>query len=172
MQQASGRKWVGKQADKHPRVAPSPSLAGHPTSMDVDFLQGNQQLEDCALFQKPDILTVLCRWCHQPANHTHDNELLKKAQAWFNNYIWALRGGTSMPVPYMAPQGQWTTEGWAAFAPTQLSVAETIDVPDDDDSNVAASLADTSGGSREPSLKQMDVDYQAQSQYPSKRSPF
>ncbi|KAL7746941.1 hypothetical protein RI367_007761 [Sorochytrium milnesiophthora] len=54
----------------------------------------------------------------------------------------------------------------------RLSIAETIDVPDNDDGNVAASLVDTSGGSRVPSLKQMDVDYQAQSQYPSKRSPF
>ncbi|KAL7745991.1 hypothetical protein RI367_008697 [Sorochytrium milnesiophthora] len=105
-QQASGRKWIGNQADKKPRVAPNPSLAGQPTAMDVDFLQGNQHLEGRVLCQKHDNPTVRCRWCHQPdherpdcpvlhedelkrVNHTYDAELLKKAQAWSNNYMWA-----------------------------------------------------------------------------------
>ncbi|KAL7748174.1 hypothetical protein RI367_006358 [Sorochytrium milnesiophthora] len=90
MQQASGRKWIGNQADKNPRVAPNPSLAGQPTAMDVDFLQGNQHLEDRVLCQKHDILTPGherpdCPVLHEDelkrANHTHDTELLKKAQA-------------------------------------------------------------------------------------------
>ncbi|KAL7746189.1 hypothetical protein RI367_008505 [Sorochytrium milnesiophthora] len=94
------------EQQQHPTDAAA--AARQPTAMNVDFLQGNQDLEDRVLCQKHNIFTPGhespdCPVLHEDelkrANHTHDTELLKNTQAWSNMYMSALRGGTDMPVP-------------------------------------------------------------------------